>query len=413
MLLRTTALGLGACVMIAACSAPAAPKPLTTATPAPTSVSPSPSPSTAAPAPTPTDTGTAQPGDRAPQPGVPLPDGFVPEVLPAGSRPPQFVVVSFDGGGWDEKWDSWLALGERVPFRFTVFLSGVYLLSGRTRTAYHPPGRAPGTADIRWRSAADLPVEITNLNRAVAAGDEIGTHFNGHFCAGSGSGPGGGSWSSAAWNAELTQFFDLLQDYRRNNPGADLPALNVTPADIQGSRTPCLEGNPGRLYPVLARHGLSYDSSFTRPGLTWPTQDPRTGIWRFGMHLFPVHGTLPDGRSRLPVTTMDYNYWYAQRRADDAAPAQAARDSAQVLATYLDLYRTAYDGNRAPLVLGNHFEDWNHNAYSDALSRFVTQVCSRPQTRCVPFQDVVAWMQVQPPAVLTALQHARTASDLP
>jgi hypothetical protein len=344
---------------------------------------------------------------------VPLPDGFVPEVLEAGSRPPQFVVVSFDGGGWDEKWDSWLALGGRVPFRFTVFLSGPYLLSSRTRTAYHPPGRPPGTADIRWRSAVDLPVEIGNLNRAVAAGDEIGTHFNGHFCAGSATGAGGGSWGTSSWNGELTQFFGLLRDYRRNNPGRDLPPLAVAGTDILGSRTPCLEGRPSTLYPVLARHGLSYDSSFTRPGISWPSRDPRTGIWRFGMHLFPVHGTLPDGRRGLPVTTMDYNYWYAQRRARHASPAQAARDSAQVLATYLDLYRSASDGARAPLVLGNHFEDWNHDAYSTALARFLTQVCSRPGTRCVPFRDVIAWMQVQPPAVLTALQHARSADDLP
>lgn len=385
---------------------PASPPTRPTGTP---SASPT-TPASTTPTPaTPTQTPEPVPATsyRRPVAGVPLPDGFVPEVLAAGERPPQFVVVSFDGGGRHDMWEQWLALGERVPFRFTVFLSGVYLLSDRTRQAYDPPGYPPGTSDIGWRSARRLPVEIADVNRAVAAGGEIGTHFNGHFCSGSSDRPGGNTWSSTAWDAELTQFFSLLRDYRRNNPDQDLPALAVTADDVLGDRTPCLEGRPDVLYPVLDRHHLTYDSTFTRPGLTWPTQDPGTGIWRFGMYTFPVHGTLPDGRRRLPVTSMDYNYFYVQRRAADASRAEAARDSAQVLATYQDMYRTALDGNRAPLVLGNHFEDWNHGAYSDALATFVTQVCGRPETRCVPFRDVVAWLQVQPPSVLASLDHLR------
>src|SRR5512140_129765 len=52
----------------------------------------------------------------------PLPDGFVPSRLRPGERPPQFVVVSFDGAGWHEMWQHWFDVADRVPFRFTGFL---------------------------------------------------------------------------------------------------------------------------------------------------------------------------------------------------------------------------------------------------------------------------------------------------
>ena len=37
-----------------------------------------------------------------------------------------------------------------------------------------------------------MRTEINDLNRALAAGMEIGTHFNGHFCASAGLPSGGG-----------------------------------------------------------------------------------------------------------------------------------------------------------------------------------------------------------------------------
>lgn len=199
-----------------------------------------------------------------------LPDGFVLRRLKEGERPPQFVLVSFDGAGWADMWDFWFGVAQRVPFRFTAFLSGTYLLSDRTATAYHPPYYAPGTSQISWYSPADLPVEISHLNRALAEGDEIGTHFNGHFCSGAGLPSGGNTWTTADWDTELTQFFTFVRDYRRIN---HLPAsehLDLTPADVHGARTPCLEGVPSRLYPALRQHGLTFDSSFTHPGLEWP-----------------------------------------------------------------------------------------------------------------------------------------------
>jgi hypothetical protein len=332
-----------------------------------------------------------------PSPGSPLPDGFVPRRLRPGQRPPQFVVVSFDGVGWHQEWRHWMDVASRVPFRFTGFLSGTYLLSDATRDRYHPPYYAQGTSEIGWGTPGDVRVEIGDLNRALRSGMEIGTHFNGHFCASAGLPSGGDTWTTRDWDVELNQFFHLLRDYRTDNALPRSVRLLLRPGEVAGDRTPCLEGPASALYPALAAHGFRYDSSFTRSPLTWPTRDRRTGLWQLGMTTFPLHGT------GHPVTTMDYNYFFTQRAGVDGTVAQARADERQVLATYDDLYRRSFAGNRAPVILGNHFNDWNHNAYVDALTSFVLHTCGRPHTECVPFRDLVAWLDVQTPRTLARL----------
>ncbi len=350
-------------------------------------------------------------GDYAnPQDGVKLPDGFTPHKMKAGEHPPQFIVVSFDGVGWNEKWQYWFDIAKKVPFRFTGFLSGTYMLSEGTKTHYTGPGKHPGSSDINWNLPEDLPVEINDLNQAVDAGMEIGTHFNGHFC-----GPGGGStWNTADWNTELDQFFALIKNYRANNPGTDLPELKVTSGDIKGERTPCLEGHEQDLFPALVKHGIQYDSSFTKRGISWPKQSKQHKIWQIGMAEFPMHGTItgntelpPEERTNHFQITMDYNFYYSQEKAGTGglpSAAQSKIDSQQVVDTYNDMYNATVNGNRAPLMLGNHFNQWNNNAYSDAIGKFVLQTCGKPDTQCVPFRDLIAWMQVQDPARLAQLQ---------
>jgi hypothetical protein len=311
-----------------------------------------------------------------------------PAALKPGQQPPQFIVVSFDGAGDHGKWTFWRDVARRSGMRFTGFLSGVYLLDRDHRTEYTGPGHAPGASSLGgWPTQAEVRTLVADLNDAYAAGMEIGTHYNGHFCAG--AEPSANAWSTADWSAELAEFFRFWRAH------AD---LHVPASTVQGGRTPCLEGKPERLRPALKAAGFRYDSSGTANGIAWPRKD-RWGLWQFPLAYVPLAG----GGTASGVVSMDYNFWVKQT-GNPPSTRDSAGSSAQVLATYRAMYAAAYGGNRAPLVLGNHFNSWNGNAYTRALASFVQETCRKPETLCVPYRDVVAWLDKQQPATLAALQ---------
>lgn len=324
------------------------------------------------------------------------PSGFEVRKLPEGATPPQFVIVSFDGGGWHEKWEFWRGVQEEVPYKFTAFLSGTYMLSDQTKDQYTGPGHDPGASSISWATAEDVPILIDDLNEALRRGDEIGTHFNGHFC--SGNEPAANDWDTDDWNSELDQFFSFVENVGPNN-GIEVDS-DLDGSLIKGARTPCLEGDPALYYPAYQAHGLVYDSSPAETGISWPLKNPDYGIWNIAMATFPMAG---GGR---PLITMDYNFYVRQRNASSAGvtPEQSAADREQVVQTYRDMYNASLASTRAPLILGNHFNEWNNNAYSDAIAEFVRETCGKPETYCVPFRDLVAWMEAQDPATMERLQ---------
>jgi hypothetical protein len=335
---------------------------------------------------------TGHSGTRPAPPRPAAAAAYHPTALAPGEKPPQFVIVSFDGAGDHDKWAYWRGVADRAGMRFTGFLSGVYLLDRAHRTAYTGPGHSPGASALGgWPTPTEVRTLIGDLNGAYAAGMEIGTHYNGHFCAGSGR--AGRDWTTAEWSSELGQFFRFLQAHRD---------LAVPAASIKGGRTPCLEGRPDELGPALKARGFDYDTSRTANGLAWPTRD-RWGVWEFPLAYVPLAGS---GRG---VVSMDYNFWVRQT-GDPPSTRDPAASSRQVLDTYRAMYSAAYQGNRAPLVLGNHFNSWNGDAYTTALATFVQETCRRPETRCVPYRDVVAWLRAQTPATVRALQ-ARPAVD--
>jgi hypothetical protein len=336
-----------------------------------------------------------------PVPSVDPNSFFSPKRLAPGQRPPQFVVVSFDGVGSHDKWRYWESVADQSGARFTGFLSGVYLVDGAHKTAYHGPGHRAGRNSLGyWFDAREVSTLIGDLNTAWGKGFELGTHYNGHFC--SGDRPGADDWTTRDWNSELDQFFGFVRNYRRIDQLPGAPALDVPASTIVGARTPCLEGKPAQLMPALRAHGFQYDASEVANGIAWPRRNS-SDIWEMPLAYVPLAGTGSG------VVSMDYNFWVKQT-GNPPSTRDPVANSDQVLRTYRQMYNAAYDGNRAPLLLGNHFNSWNGNAYSMALATFIKQTCHRPDTYCVPFRDLIRWMGVQDPHVLASLQ-AQPAVD--
>ena len=120
-------------------------------------------------------------------------------------RPPQFLVVSFDGSGGVRLWPYWRSVARRAHAHFTFFVSGVYLLDEHSRL-YHPPRHSAGASDIGFacsdgpRAAAgrarDMPAQIA----AASAGARDRRHWRALLPRRPGS---VSEWDAADWAQEL------------------------------------------------------------------------------------------------------------------------------------------------------------------------------------------------------------------
>jgi hypothetical protein len=331
----------------------------------------------------------------------------------AGERPPQIVVVAFDGAGVavDGKYPMfqfWRDVSKQHNARFTFFLSGPYLLPQSDIGKYQAPQIGPAHTGLGMEVEGVIPLpgqtpqdairfELEELRDAYAEGNEIGTHFNGHIC---GGGRGSvGAFSASDWDQEINQFNSLLDNANQNNDINPPVNLGFTSKDVVGSRTPCLEGNFKALYPVLAEHGYSYDTSPT-PDTSWPRRGAAatgpSNLW-----VFPLAWTSFYGSGGHHTLSMDYNICFLHDgcHTSQSYPGTVTdRWRQQALDTYRQYFESSYTGNRAPVFRGNHFEMWHDGAYTDALAEFVTETCSKPEVRCVSYRDLADWLNTVPDA---------------
>ena len=170
--------------------------------------------------------------------------------------------------------------------------------------------------------------------------------------------------------------------------------LIVPPDAVKGGRTPCLEGRWDQLEGAWRAAGFTYDTSIPGPGMAWPRREH--GVWEF--HMPTVHSP-----SLGNVLAMDYNFWFKFNRARDQ-PERGPELRQDVLDTYRHMYQVAFDGSRAPVLVANHFNRWTGDAFNPAAADFMTETCAKPETICATYSDVIAWMSIQDPAVLSFLQ---------
>jgi hypothetical protein len=354
------------------------------------------------------DTAVADPTSAVAVSGERPPTNVPMTKLAPGDKAPQFIIFSFDGAGSHQRWGEFMEAAAATNSRFTGFLSGIYLLgdSAKDAGAYTGPGHATGKASIGYGGPeSEIVTEVNDLNLAYSKGHEIGTHYNGHFC--DDNPPGGNQWTTADWNDELDQFFTFMTDWKTLNGYADAPELKVPTGSIRGGRTPCLTGSLEVLTPAWKEHNLTYDSSMPAPytGIGWP--EKVDGIWEFWMP------TVYSPGFDSTTMAMDYNFWFKFNQGKEQ-PETAPELRDIVKKTYDYMYDQAYNGNRAPVIIANHFNKWNGDSFNPPAMDFMKEKCGQPDTYCATYQDVIAWMEMQDPEVLAQLQaQAPVAGSAP
>jgi peptidoglycan/xylan/chitin deacetylase (PgdA/CDA1 family) len=340
------------------------------------------------------DGSTAFTGKQPHQPGRPEP-------LEPGQEPPQFVVFSWDGAGevGNGLFPRFLDLAKEHGASMTFFLSGLYLLPESKKRLYDPPNNARGASDIGYLTDAHIKDTLTNVRRAWLEGHEIGTHFNGHFC-----GEGHGSvahWTPKQWRSEIDQAKSFVKEWRTNTGWTDLPALPFDyDKELVGGRTPCLLGQD-RLLPTARSLGWRYDASSPGGTQIWP--EKKQGIWDLPLQQIPFPGR------GFEVLSMDYNMLANQSINSTKAPSHNyPRWREQSAQAYIQGFRRAYETNRAPFFVGNHFEQWNGGIYMDAVEEAFRHIAREKEkgadVRLVSFRQFVDWLDVQKPEVLARLR---------
>ncbi|MFD0426643.1 MULTISPECIES: hypothetical protein [unclassified Streptomyces] len=335
------------------------------------------------------DGSTADTGKQPHQPETPVP-------LEPGQKPPQFVIFSWDGAGevGNGLFPRFLELAKEHDAAMTFFLSGIYLLPESKKSLYRPPNNPRGASDIGYLTDDHVKDTLKYVRQAWLDGHEIGTHFNGHFCGGSGSVE---RWTPAQWHSEINQAVSFVTEWRTNTGWENEDPLPFDyRKELVGGRTPCLLGQDN-LLPTARKLGWRYDASSPGGRQTWPVK--RGGVWDLPLQAMPFPG------HSFEVLSMDYNILANQsKNSTKGMPSRYPGWRQQATDAYLAGFQRAYESNRAPFYIGNHFEEWNGGIYMDAVEEVIKKVADKDDVRLVSFRQYVDWLDAQDPAVLAKLR---------
>ncbi|WP_405409339.1 hypothetical protein [Streptomyces decoyicus] len=338
------------------------------------------------------DGSTANYGSQPHQPKAP-------ERLEPGQTPPQFVIFSWDGAGevGNGLFPRFLKLARDHGAAMTFFLSGLYLLPESQKHLYEPPNNRRGASDIGYLSDEHIRETLKYVREAWLDGHEIGTHFNGHFCTGAGTVK---RWTPQQWQSEIDQAMDFVTKWRTNTGFTDLDPLPFDyRKELVGSRTPCLLGQEN-LLPTAKELGWRYDASAPGGLQMWPKK--KMDLWDFPLQQIPFPG------HSFEVLSMDYNILANQsKNSTKAPPVNYPGWRRQATDAYISGFRRAYETNRAPFFIGNHFEEWNGGIYMDAVEDALKHIANEQSrdVHLVSFRQFTDWMDAQDPEVLRKLQE--------
>ena len=107
----------------------------------------------------------------------------------------------------------------------------------------------------------------------------------------------------------------------------------------------------------------------------WPAK--KQGIWDLPLQQIPFPG------HSFEVLSMDYNILANQsQNSTKAPPANYPGWRQQATDAYIAGFQRAYETNRAPLFIGNHFEQWNGGIYMDAVEEALKHMAEEKPRTC-------------------------------
>lgn len=344
----------------------------------------------------------------------------------AAERPPQFVMLAFDNCQENQSWKQMSDFLDHMnsfqngSVKFTFFLSAVGLLTDQARQSYVDPMGRVGKSNINF-GGNDLSVveRIRWINKLHGEGNEIASHAVGHFQ--------GGKWSVDQWRHEFDQYENIVNNTAKVNgftgEKAKQAQLAFRANQLAGFRAPYLEGGAA-LNQVLLERGFAYDTSDTSQGwepMTWPKQFKQLvngrGLWNFGLTFLtaPLSNISEENRLKgLPRTVgnskipaMDYNFCFRQTGGcPNVDPYKTSQedDAQEMLKGYLKQFADNYNGNRAPLNIGHHFEQYRGGSYNRAFLTFARVVCTLPEVKCTTYTELTKYMESQDSSKRAAYQ---------
>ncbi len=331
-------------------------------------------------------------------------------------RPPQFVLLAFDGSLNLDFWGESVAFadtvrttgvnGQPTTVKFTYFINPPYYIEPKYAGVYKTPGLNKAVSCIGWsKPEGSAAARMRATNNAFRKGHEIGSHANSH-CDASGTDRSnplyGKRWQQNEWQSEFDQFNKMIFGAFAINRIPAEPIL-FKQSDIVGFRAPLLAFTEG-LWPTLKKNNFRYDTSQQSPPTYWPQRDSRWGGWNFPLGRIKIAGT---NRTTL---SMDYN-WLVYHSAGQTKPGltegERERFRLQMLESYKYYFKQNYFGGRAPVHIGHHFSKWNHGAYWDAMKDFTKFVCGLKEVRCVTYKDYADWLDNLPAAKYQAFRSGQ------
>ena len=294
----------------------------------------------------------------------------------------QYVVFAFDGSRSLIEWRKTIDFASSMktagaPLYFTYFINAIYLVPETHKDMYHPPHNPVGMSMIGYgTTAAEIGARIALINEAYQSGHEIGSHGVGHIP--------GYKWNTDDWKSELTQFKSILERVRH---GIDTTVPLTVPEDaIVGFRAPDLAVGTG-LDIALDSLGYRYDASHTNELGMWPH--------RSGKHMEVPLALIPY-ESTSTILSMDYNFYISDSHAHDILKKGTPlwqRKHDDMLAAYMNYFKSNYNGNRAPIFIGHHFSEWNDGLYWDVMQEAARAMCCKPDVRCATYQETLDYLQ--------------------